>query len=127
VAELADRIEAAWKRDKSDAIKTAMMCKCEVCRDVQENKAALRQELETLVGRMESFAADCGDETLAMNIRLYGRGIRRVLSNAAPARNCDRFATAYEAIKAWDGGLDTAEDIVRMITWLLGKAEGGAE
>ena len=46
--DLCDRIEAAAERDKRDAMKTALMAKCEICAQLapQFNAAALREALE---------------------------------------------------------------------------------
>ena len=43
---------------------------------------------------------------------------------AAPARNCDRqIASAWDVLKIWDKGLDTASDMVALIEWLIAPAE----
>ena len=47
---------------------------------------------------------------------------------AAPPRNCDKVKTSWDVLKKWHEGLDTANDIVRMLDWLLAPAtekEGG--
>lgn len=47
---------------------------------------------------------------------------------AAPTRNCDKVKTSWDVLKKWHEGLDTANDIVRMLDWLLAPAtekEGG--
>ena len=49
---------------------------------------------------------------------------------AAPPRNCDKVKTSWDVLKEWHEGLDTANDIVRMLDWLLAPAtekEGGAK
>lgn len=48
---------------------------------------------------------------------------------SAPPRNCDKFKTSWDVLKEWHEGLDTANDIVRLLDWLLAPAtekEGGA-
>lgn len=40
LAHLADRIEAAWKHDRADVMKTAMMTKCEICERLKRGNAA---------------------------------------------------------------------------------------
>ena len=47
---------------------------------------------------------------------------------ATPPRNCDKVKTSWDVLKKWHEGLDTANDIVRMLDWLLAPAtekEGG--
>ena len=49
---------------------------------------------------------------------------------AAPPRNCDKVKTSWDVLKKWHEGLDTANDIVRMLDWLLAPAtekEGAAK
>jgi len=49
---------------------------------------------------------------------------------AAPPRNCDKVKTSWDVLKKWHEWLDTANDIVRMLDWLLAPAtekEGGAK
>ena len=49
---------------------------------------------------------------------------------SAPPRNCDKVKTSWDVLKKWHEGLDTANDIVRMLDWLLAPAaenEGGAK
>lgn len=48
----------------------------------------------------------------------------------ATRRNCDKFKTSWDVLKEWHEGLDTANDIVRLLNWLLAPAtekEGGAK
>lgn len=49
---------------------------------------------------------------------------------AAPPRNCDKVKTSWDVLKEWHEGLDTANDVVRLLDWLLAPAteqKGGAK
>ena len=96
------------------------------------NAAKLREALEMVCdahytkevgGELyEGFEVEVDDGT--------GRPLICVVKNAlaAPPRNCDKVKTSWDVLKKWHEGLDTANDIVRMLDWLLAPAtekEGG--
>lgn len=122
----ADRIEAAWKMDRSNAIKTAMMCKCEICKE-QGNAAAMREALEAARAALSSYA-DGGDEDNAETNAVLAE-IDAAL--AAPTRNCDRFADSHDAIEAFENEIDYLKeggaDYGDLAAWLFSRAKGGGE
>ena len=87
------------------------------------NSAALREALEK-IDAMETphnfqmersdIADACYDLTRA--IKLAHAAL------AAPPRNCDKIKTSWDVLKEWHEGLDTANDIVRLLDWLLAPA-----
>ena len=105
IAELrreANRLEAAQKREAGDAAKLR-----EALKAIGGLCAGLMPTWDGAVGRIKDMA-----ETAL----------------AAPPRNCDKVKTSWDVLKEWHEGLDTANDIVRMLDWLLAPAtekEGG--
>lgn len=142
--DLADRIEAAAERMR-DAY-------CELCKEKDAaydrlllerdkaikarapgNAAAMRESIET----MRRYAM-LPQEQLSLSLLQRTIHEKCDAALAAPARNCDRFATAEEArvafqnlrghkiladVELWDS-MDEAGALVR---WLFAPAEGGAE
>ena len=102
VKELADRLEAAHERERG-------------------NITALREALKAIgglcAGMMPTWDGSIGRIKDVTEAAL-----------AAPPRNCDKFKTSWDALKEWHEGLDTANDIVRLLDWLFAPAtekEGG--
>ena len=128
----ADRIEAAWQLDRSNAIKAAMMAKCEVCGDVQGNSAALRQALNqlrtwALMDINENAAS--ADET---NYKKILDGIVEITNAAlaAPPRNCDLIENELNIDpERVPEALNKCENapIRELIRWIFAKAEGRRE
>lgn len=91
--DLADHIAEAWKRERSDAMKTAMMAKCEVCSEQPiGNAAAMREALVGLEKSVQDFMATKGRNfypDLAVALEAAAAAI------SAPPRNCD-VGTAEE-------------------------------
>lgn len=108
----ADRIEAASKRERENAAKTAMMAKCEICAKIGPavvgNAAALRDALEAMVAFWDIHGGaysvrvfpvrDNPEEVEAERVSVMARGKAAL---AAPPRNCDRFATLKDAQEAF--------------------------
>lgn len=104
IDELADRLEAAYRREFGDCAK-------------------LREALENLYDQI------CHGET-EQHVAANRQMIRAAL--AAPPRNCDRFATADEAFHAWNNTVDTpgGGTYVGLMDWLYAPAteqEGGKD
>ena len=100
----ANRLEAAQKREAGDAAKLR-----EALKAIGGLCAGLMPTWDGAVGRIKDMA-----ETAL----------------AAPPRNCDKVKTSWDVLKEWHEGLDTANDIVRMLDWLLAPAtekKGGAK
>ena len=80
------------------------------------NAAAMREALVWMKERMNAAiydgSFDCNEALDKIDAAL-----------AAPARNGDRFASAWDVLKIWDKGLDTASDMVALIEWFLAPAE----
>ena len=107
----ADRLEAAWKREAvTDCNQFGNAAKLrEALKAIGGLCAGLMPTWDGAVGRIKDMA-----ETAL----------------AAPPRNCDKVKTSWDVLKEWHEGLDTANDIVRMLDWLLAPAtekEGGAK
>ena len=123
----ADRTEAAWQQDRSDAMKTAMMCKCEVCHSVQGSAAEMREALEHIEKLTREF--NVGNYSRPDYTQWVIDSVRFAL--AAPARNCDRFTNSHDAIEAFENEIDYLKeggaDYGDLAAWLFSRAEGGAE
>lgn len=107
---LADRIEAAAEREREDAAKTAFLTKCKVCEKIGPaaapgNAAAMRKALVKLTDAVRNYFGwddapavhDLDDSTAYFCAEMSAA----LAALAAPARNCDRFATADEAVAAF--------------------------
>lgn len=140
---LADRLDAAAKRDAQNAMKTAFMAKCEVCEKLSParpgNAAAMRESIET----MRRYAMIPQEE---LSLSLLQRTIHEKCDAAlaAPARNCDRFADEMDAQLAFLNDVwlisveketmlerDKFENWTEQMKtcygrWLLAPAEGGS-
>ena len=107
---LAGRIEAAHKRERGD------------CAKLREALEQVQKKINYLIGNLTV------SNSLVAN-RMEINGIINA-ALAAPPRNCDKVKTSWDVLKKWHEGLDTANDIVRMLDWLLAPAtekEGGAK
>lgn len=141
---LADRIEAAHKREHADwnaeteAAKDArnrVACrmrsefaeKCRNCERALGSAAAMRDALEICLKKMCGYcreaAGRCGYDVPCVDGCEPLKMAMSALS--APARNCDLYRTEEEALKAWDG-LDEndAGDWFAFTDWLFASAEG---
>ena len=102
------------------------------------NLAKLREAAEVTLTTIKkcmdilnSIPSDCGYDGLVEAVGDELCGLRDDFINAAlaaPARNCDKVKTSWDVLKEWHEGLDTANDVVRLLDWLLAPAteqEGG--
>lgn len=131
---VADCVDAAAARERDearqlDAIRESdeAFARCARCNRPERpgNAAALREALEWVaqfvdLGVDDEYGAD------GQNILTAAKTARAAL--AAPARNCDRFATAEEARKAFEAA--HSRGIVHNIytaafNWLFAEAKGG--
>ena len=133
--EYADRIEAAYKREhadwhaETDAAKddrNRVACRmrrefAEKCRNCTErapgNAAAMRDALWRIRDLVREIQ-NGGRISPGAFISIIGDAL------AAPARNCDRFATELDARLAWKRETHCTGDYRY---WLFAPAEGGAE
>ena len=107
-----DRLEAAHKRERGD------------CAKLREALAPFPSLCEWLVVN----ASKLGIPDMVAKLRERGDKARAAL--AAPPRNCDKVKTSWDVLKEWHEGLDTANDVVRLLDWLFAPAtekEGGAK
>ncbi len=132
---LADRIEAAEKLDRQDAMKTAMMTKCEICGRLNiVNAAKLREALERISKQEELFHRHLNNEQYARAgdaIEFLSEASEAAKAAlAAPPRNCDRFATLEDARNAFFADYvpdETRSSATAFAEWLMDTAaqEGG--
>lgn len=126
MTELAGRIEAAWKREKSQSWHNHEMEEL-VLRHEKEvaelknqtgNAAAIYNALKTIHDKVNSLNEECGVDPVEI------RDIARA-AFAAPSRNCDRFnrkdpvLAKNEAVQYWQNETDCAVDFGQ---WLLAPA-----
>ena len=118
-----DRFDAAHKREVRDAVTD-----CNQFSDAAKLREALKLCLRGMCGYCRTDAEARGMTTECVN------GCEALLmakaALAAPPRNCDKVKTSWDVLKKWHEGLDTVNDIVRMLDWLLAPAtekEGGAK
>ena len=132
-----DRFEAAHKREADyarEAYESALKAEREALREQYEagalvdgtrgDCAKLREALKDIVRIVEQIHLLYSD--FPYEIHDIVRKARAAL--AAPARNCDKVKTSWDVLKEWHEGLDTANDVVRLLDWLLAPAtetEGG--
>ena len=125
----ADRLDAAYKREKAaiEADALAVGGIVEAARKRERGDCAkLREALKDIVRIVEQIHLLYSD--FPYEIHDIVRKARAAL--AAPARNCDKVKTSWDVLKEWHEGLDTANDVVRLLDWLLAPAtekEGGAK
>ena len=157
VEEWADRIEAAAERERDEDRQLAAIAesdeafarcaRCDRPERATGNAAALRGALEN-VERVARFCAEAPRHTpayptdaaradvLYSRIAELGRVARAAI--AAPARNCDRFATFDEARKAFQEARghkvladvelwDSMDEAGALVRWLFDTAKGGAK
>ena len=135
---IADRIEAAWKREKETwetlhevAVQMLGQTRAEADRRVEEvvkpgNAAAMREALKSIY-----------DYAVAALDKMMTDGVQKWLIHktkaaiSAPPRNCDRFNSLYDAVVAWgredqgwnDWPDDDSEDENDLINILTGDQE----
>ena len=110
----ADCLEAALKRERGDCAKL---------------REALESCLDTIcrIVWIDDPVYDKGGHYLGANYAAVSRDKARA-ALATPPRNCDKIKTSWDVLKEWHEGLDTANDVVRLLDWLLAPAtetEGG--
>ena len=123
--EFARRFEAAHKREMRDAVTN--------CNQFG-NAAKLREALEQVQKKINYLIGNLTVSNSLVANRMEINGIINA-ALAAPPRNCDRFATVDEALKAWDDYLEKNPELPpscktsgSIIPWLLATAtekEGG--
>lgn len=100
----ADRIEAAWKRERAEVEANALAVGgiVEAARHKPGNAAAMREALVAIQKLVQAnIASDEFDDLEPLKEYVQIRDICNA-ALSAPARNCDIYATATEAIKAQD-------------------------
>ena len=130
----ADRIEAAWKREREAGADAAQICgeigemigreaACKQCKRLG-NAAKMR---EALSGLLEIVCIDCNSSyKVDCKCIKCPRVVAAEAALSAPPRNCDRFINAKDAIKAFVR--ETGETMAfEFIKWLFAEAKGGAE
>lgn len=136
--ELCDRIDAAAARERVEIRRDAEIEWTRIGYDERKaeerrapgNAAAMRKALERIVGWCEGCHADACEKVCRPE--LTSESIHAALAAlAAPARNCDRFATEDEAREAYWAYREPLEfndkPFVAITEWLFAPAEGGAK
>ena len=119
--EIADRIEAAWKRERAEVEANALAVGgiVEAARHKPGNAAAMSEALETILDKVNGLDEECGVDPVEI------RDIARA-ALAAPARNCDRFADAEAARQAWLADAENWDEFgspkLELHEWLLAPA-----
>ena len=131
-----DRLDAAHKREVREAVTD-----CSQFSDA----AKLREALERVLCWLKRMNAQPLNALAISELtpsHAVNRTARSIIEDndyhisqltaalAAPPRNCDKVKTSWDVRKKWHDGLDTANDIVRMLDWLLAPAtekEGSAK
>lgn len=117
----ADRIEAAWRRERAEIEANALSVGgiVEAARHKPGNAAAMREALETIHFKVNCLDEECGVDPVEI------RDIARA-ALSKPARNCDRFnrkdpvLAKNEAVQHWQNETDCAVDFGQ---WLFAQAE----
>lgn len=141
---LCDRIEAAAERERDEDRQLAAIAesdeafarcaRCDRPERAPGNAAAMREALESAHRTLKLVCEHAGEfvqPRLAEEIIHSGSAVERAL--AAPARNCDRFATYEEAVNAYRAWAERTTGNVSnvsgrgMLGWLFDTAKGGAE
>ena len=137
----ADRIEAAWKREREAGAEAAQICgnigemigREAACKETVTDchglgkAAAMREALEkadaalSLISKSSWFVDANFAETIG--VIEAGKAIQAALS--APPRNCDRFANANEALEAFEK--EKGETLIEFVRWLFAEAKGDAK
>lgn len=115
--EFASRLEAAHKRGRGVAV---------------TGSNQLRETLRLCMGAMCKYCVADAEARGLPTECVHGCEalLMAKAALAAPPRNCDKVKTSWDVLKKWHEGLDTANDIVRMLDWLLAPAtekEGAAK
>ena len=131
--EEAGRIETAWKREREAGAEAAQICgeigemigreaACKLCNRLG-NAAKMREACEALMSDIGGYLTD-GLEVIWCGIS--GETIKKARSAlSAPPRNCDRFANANEALKAFEK--EKGETLIEFIRWLFAETKGDAK
>ena len=124
LSDLADRIEAAAKRERNahmNDIHNALY----MATGIPGNAAALSEALVKLTDAVRNYfgwddapAVQDRDDPTAYFCAEMSAALAAL---AAPARNCDRFATAEDAYAAWQ----KHNSLTAICDWLFAPAEGG--
>ena len=136
---LADRIEAAAERERKETKEyfeklhdgPSMVCTAKDCQvrnalgaeaHPSGNAAALREALAELKSTVCEYITDC---LVQLDARLDAACAKARAALAAPARNCDRFATANDAVKGYIAAHphDDEPDASTYGSWLFAPAE----
>ena len=104
---LADRIEAAWRREKAEWEAAACACvsdavmsgRVAVEHEPVGNAAAMREALNKVGNAAAWIAESCNDQQTAKYMNDMIAIVQSALS--APARNCDRFTSFEQARTAY--------------------------
>lgn len=131
----ADRIEAAWKREREAGAEASQICgeigemigREAACKQSVTNckhlgnAAKMREALE----QIHELLSIGGGSDIAMCIRYKFAYLIAADALSTPPRNCDRFITAKDALKAFER--ETGESMaIEFIKWLFAEviAEG---
>ena len=137
----ADRIEAAWKREKSvieaDALAVGGIVGATAGKSsVVGDAARLREALEPWIAFAEWLLENAGKDALGVAIRDNGPIIRQRLEElraalSAPPRNCDKYNDEVLASQAFMEAMPYncyAWSCADLIHWMLSSCkEGGAK
>ena len=137
----ADRIEAAWKREREAGAEAAQICgeigemigREEACKQSVTdcnrfgNAAKMREALEKAVAALSLISKSAWfiDANFAVTKAVIEavNEIEAALSDTP--RNCDRFANANEALEAFEK--EKGETLIEFVRWLFAEAKGGAK
>ena len=129
IMEILARLDAARRREVSDAMQTAFRTKCEVCNRMNGNAAAMREALANLVD-----VIDRCDSGSPLWWHCGAKGVKPLkdakAALAKPPRNCDRFGGDYKMLHTawfdWTGSPSgqNPDGTVKLTfsEWLLEKA-----
>ena len=139
---LADRIEAAWKREREAGAEAAQICgeigemvgreaackqsvtNCNRLGNVAKMREALEKADAVLI--LISKSAWFIDANFAVTKAVIEAGNAIEASLAELPRNCDRFINAKDALKAFER--ETGESMaIEFIKWLFAEAKGEAK
>lgn len=92
--------------------------------------AKLREAVKCLMDNLNIHLMQPSELITVNRAELDGMVMVCEAALSAPPRNCDKVKTSWDVLKEWHEGLDTANDIVRLLDWLLApatKKDGGAK
>lgn len=133
----ADRIEAAWKRERDAGAEAA-----KICGEIGEmigreaawkhsvkncnrfgNAARMREALENIAEYAKAAACHTEDAHLLGYINQISMWAEDAIS--APPRNCYRFSNANEALEAFAN--EKGETLIEFVRWLFAETKGAAK